>query len=329
MEYSQNYNKLKDLILSNESFLLSTHVNPDADALGSELAFANILQKLGKKVHVVNHNETPYNLEFLDPDKLIIKSDPSVNLKNIFEVDVVVLLDLNHISRIKSLEESVRNFKGTKICIDHHQYPEAGFDYLFGGIDYCATGEIIFDLIERTKIVEFDLKISELIYAAIMTDTGSFRFERTTSKVHRNIATLLETGVNPTIIYDNIFNTFHFGRVKLLGNALSSIKMDESKKIAYMVITSEDLKNTETSEADVEGFVNFCLTINNVQIAILFYELNDGVKISFRSKGSLPVNKLAGEFQGGGHISAAGARLYNVSLEKVIPNVISEAQKYL
>lgn len=323
------YIQLKKIIEENNSFLLMTHVNPDADALGSELAFYAILKKLGKLVRIINHSATPYNLEFLDEESVIEKFDSATHGKIFDETDVCVILDLNNAARVVKMETPLRGFKGIKVCIDHHQDPENIFDLIVGGTDFSATGEILFRFIKETKIVELDSFIANQLYVAIMTDTGSFRFERTTPEVHQIIAELISYGVNPPAVYDKVYNRFNFGRVKLLGEALSSINLDSTGKIACMIVTDEMLKNNNSSEADVDGFVNYCLTINTVEIGILFYELHDGIKISFRSKGEIPVSKLAAEFKGGGHRNASGSRLFNVTIESIKEKVISAAQKYL
>ncbi|MFA7420192.1 MAG: bifunctional oligoribonuclease/PAP phosphatase NrnA [Melioribacteraceae bacterium] len=323
------YLELKKIIDENKSFLLMTHVNPDADALGSELAFYSVIKKLGKQVRIVNHSATPYNLEFLDEENVVEKFDAETHAKVFDETDVCVILDLNNAARVVKMEAPLRAFKGIKVCIDHHQDPENIFDLYVGGTDFSATGEVLFKFIKETKIVELDRFIANQLYVAIMTDTGSFRFERTTPEVHQIIAELVSYGVNPPAVYDKVYNQFNFGRVKLLGETLSSIKMDSTKQIAYMIVTKEMLDNNGTSEADVDGFVNYCLSISGVEIGILFYELNDGIKISFRSKGEIPVSKLAAEFNGGGHRNASGSRLYNVTIDSVKENVINAAQKYL
>ena len=324
-----DFSKLKKIIEGHQSFLLSTHVNPDADALGSELAFYLILKKLGKKVKAVNHSATPYNLEFLDEEKVIEKFDETIHAKIYDDTEVFVLLDLNQANRIVKLEKGFRSFKGVKVCIDHHLDPENVFDNYFGSADYSATSEIIYDFIEQTKIVEIDYAIALQLYAGIMTDTGSFRFDRTNPRIHRIMAELLEKGVNPTSVYDKIYDQFKFARLKLLGEALSSIELDSTKQIAFMSIKKEALARTGATEADIDGFVNYCLTIQNVKIGILFYELNDGLKISFRSKEDIPVNKLAVEFGGGGHTNASGAKLYNATIQEYKEKVISAAQRYL
>lgn len=324
-----SFTELQKIICEKNSFILTTHVNPDADALGSELALFSFLKKLGKKVRIVNHSATPYNLQFMDENNLIEKYDSDLHCELFNTIEVCVVLDLNNASRTVKMEKAIREFQGLKICIDHHQDPEDIFDLIVGSTDYSATGEILFKFIKECNFAEMDLFIANQLYAAIMTDTGSFRFERTTPEVHEIASELIKLGVNPTLVYDKVYNQFNFGRVRLLGEALSTIELDSTKQIAYMIITSEMLERNNTTEADVDGFVNYCLTISSVKIGILFYELQDGIKISFRSKGEVAVNSLAAEFNGGGHKNASGSRLFKISIESIKEKVITKAKEYL
>lgn len=323
------FDQLKNIIESNTSFLITSHVNPDADAICSELAIYLLLKKLGKKARIVNHSLTPYNLEFLDEEKVIERYDEKIH-ENIFnDADVMMLLDLNQANRVVRMEKGLRGFKKTKVCIDHHQDPEKFYDLFVGGTDYSATGEVIYDFIKSTDIVKLDYQIAYQIYTAIMTDTGSFRFERTSPKIHKIIAELLEFGINPTQIYNKVYDQFHFSRIKLLGEALNSIQLDSTKKIAVMTLSNETQLKHNAVEADVDGFVNYCLSIQGVQIGILLYELKDGVKVSFRSKGNIQVSKLASEFGGGGHSNASGARFFNIKIDDIINDVTEAAKKYI
>jgi bifunctional oligoribonuclease and PAP phosphatase NrnA len=324
-----DFKKLKNIILNNSSFLLTTHVNPDADAIGSEVAFHHILKKLGKKSLVVNHSYLPYNMEFFNKDNIINRFDEEKH-KNIFnEVDVLVALDFNRADRTVRMEKGFRKSIKLKICIDHHQDPEEFVDHQFIDTDYCATGQILYDLINQTKIVELDYEIAESIYAAIMTDTGSFRFDTTTAEVHNIIAELLKLGVNPEQVYDKLYDQSKFSKVKLLGRALNSINLLADNKIGCMTITQKDLEELGAIESDTENFVNYNLSIENVVLGILFIELKNGFKVSFRSKGNIPVNKLASEFGGGGHTNAAGARFFTNNMQDMIPVILSKAELYL
>ena len=324
-----DFEKLKNIINGNSSFLLTTHVNPDADAIGSEVAFYFLLKKLGKETFIINHSALPYNMEFFNKDNVIQSYDEELH-KNIFnEVDVLVALDFNRADRTVRMEKAFRKSTKLKICIDHHQDPEEFVDHQFIDTDYCATGHIIYDFIKQTKIVELDFEIAEPLYAAIMTDTGSFRFDRTTAEVHNAIAELLQYGVNPEHVYDKLYDQSKFSKVKLLGRALNSINLLADNKIGYMIITQKDFEELGAIESDTENFVNYNLSIENVVIGILFIELKNGFKVSFRSKGSIPVNKLANEFGGGGHTNAAGARFFTNNMQEMIPVILSKAELYL
>jgi len=324
-----DFEKLKNIIQNNSSFLLTTHVNPDADAIGSEIAFYHLLKKLSKKVFIINHSALPYNMEFFNKENIIQRYDEEFH-KNIFnEVDVIVALDFNRADRTVRMENAIRKSNKLKICIDHHQDPEEFVDHQFIDTDYCATGHIIYDFIKRTKIVELDFEIAEPLYAAIMTDTGSFRFDRTTAEVHNTIADLLKYGVNPEQVYDRLYDQSKFSKVKLLGRALNSINLLADNKIGYMTIRQKDFEELGAIESDTENFVNYNLSIENVVLGILFIELKNGFKVSFRSKGSIPVNKLASDFGGGGHTNAAGARFFTNNMQEMIPVIISKAELYL
>jgi len=324
-----DFEKLKQIILNNSSFLLTTHINPDADAIGSEIAFYHLLKKLGKKVYIINHSSLPYNMEFFNKGNIIQRYDEEQH-KNIFnEVDVLVALDFNRADRTVSMEKSFRKSNKLKICIDHHQDPEEFEDHQFIDTDYCATGHIIYDFIKQTKIVGLDFDIAEPLYAAMMTDTGSFRFDRTTAEVHNIIAELLKVGVNPEQVYDKLYDQSKFSKVRLLGRALNSINLLANNKLGYMMITQKDFEELGAIESDTENFVNYNLSIENVVLGILFIELKNGFKVSFRSKGNIPVNKLANEFGGGGHTNASGARFFTNNLQELIPVILSKAVLYL
>lgn len=322
-----DFNELLLLLNSHSNFLITCHVNPDADAIGSEIAIAKVLEQLGKNYYIINTSETPYNLEFLDINNKIQKYNDNEHAK-IFELcDASILLDLNQLNRTVRMYENFKKFKGTKICLDHHTDSENFTEYIFIDESKSSTGEIIYDLIDYSDKLKFNYEIALEIYAAIMTDTGSFRFSKTNAEVHRKVANLLSYGLNTEDIYDKIYAQYEFSRNKLLGKTLNSIELTDSKKISYLVVTQNIVNGIGAVESDVDGFVNYALTTKGVEIAILFYELKDGVKISFRSKKNIPVNKLAQQFGGGGHVNASGTRLFNINLHEILPKVLTEAEK--
>lgn len=324
-----NFSNLFKLLKKHTNFIITSHVNPDPDAIGSEIAISGILTQLKKEFKIINTSETPYNMLFLDPNNQIEYFDNDKH-QSIFQTyEAAIVLDLNHLSRTARMEKSFRKFKGEIICIDHHTNPENFTKHNFIDEGKSSTGEIIFDLINSSDEIKLNKNIATAIYSAIMTDTGSFRFNKTTSEVHIKTAQLLELGLNPDLIYNKIYSQYEFSRNKMLGNALSSIEITDSGKISYMIVTQKNLKKYKGIEADVDGFVNYALNTKNVKIGILFFELEDGVKISYRSRGTIPVNLLAAKFNGGGHVNASGSRLFNVKLDTIIPKVINEAEKIL
>jgi phosphoesterase RecJ-like protein len=325
-----DFRTLESIIINNDKFLLTTHVNPDADAIGSEIAFFLILQKLGKKAYVINHSNTPYNLKFLDQPNVIEKFNSDFHSRLLNEVDILVALDFNRSDRMVRMRDDFLKSPKLKICIDHHQDEEEFVDHQFIDTNYSATGHIIYDFIKQTEIVKLDYDLALPIYAAIMTDTGSFRFERTTPQLHTIASELLGYGIVPGDVFDKIFDQSYFSKVKLLGTALESLQLfGESKEIGYMVLMQKDFQKYDALESDTDTFVNYSLSIQNVKIGLLFIELSNGFKVSFRSKGNIPMNKLASEFAGGGHINAAGARFHNGQMSEIIPVILKKSEEYL
>ena len=321
--------KIIELVKSKNSFVITTHVNPDGDAIGSELAFARYLANLGKDVKIINTSPTPDYLTFmLNSNNEISVFSKELHENIILNSDVIITLDLNQLSRTKLLEPAIRASKAQLICIDHHEYPENYADISLIDTESSSTGELIFRILKEAH-EEISLEYALPIYVAIMTDTGSFKYERTTANLHRIAAELLDAGVIPIEVHQEIFEQGSANRLQLLGRALNSLTIDGDGKLAYIKISLQDLKETSTGEEDVEGFVNYTLSIKGVEVGLFFFELENGFKISFRSAKKVPVNKLASEFGGGGHFFAAGARIENKSMEPSIHEIINKAIKYI
>ena len=313
----------------NNNFIITTHVNPDGDAVGSELALARYLQSLGKNVTIINHSPTPdYLLFMLNSNDNILEFNEALHSSLINNTDVIITLDLSQLSRTKSLEDIIRSSNTSKICIDHHPLPEDYAEHSLVETTSSSTGELVYYLLKQAE-AEITLDLALPLYVAIMTDTGSFKYERTTAELHRIIAELLDAGVIPIKIHQAIYDQGSASRIQLLGRAFNSLVVAGNGKLAYMVITNNDLKETNSTEEDVEGFVSYTLSIKGVEVGLFFFELENGFKISFRSATTIPVNKLAGEFNGGGHFFAAGARLENKNIKETLPKVIDTAIMYI
>ena len=322
-----DFQKLADIVNNNNTSLITTHVNPDADAIGSEIALGEMFRVLGKKFKIINHSATPYNLQFLDSENVIEKYDSALHSFYFDSMDVLIALDFNKADRMVSMQKAFSDSKQLKICIDHHQDPQDFVNFHFIDSNYAATGHILYDFIKSTDIIKINKDIAAPLYAAIMTDTGSFRFERTTANLHRIIADLLDTGIDPTWIYDQLYDESKLSKIKLLGKCLTSLKLIAENKIGYMLLTQNDFSEFGAFESDTENFVNFIISIEGVKLGMLFIELKSGFKVSFRSKGKLPANKLAGIFGGGGHTNASGARFKDSKMQEMIPKILNEAEK--
>ncbi len=320
-----NYKRILEIIENNNSFVITTHVNPDGDAIGSELALAYFLQKLNKDFKIINHSPTPENYTFLDEENLINIYDNSFD-NYILNANVIIAVDFNTLGRTRSMMQILNQTKAYKIIIDHHRNPQNFVDEIFTDIDSPATAILIYELIKTYDSNLIDKKTADALYAAIMTDTGSFRFERITPNVHLIVADLISKGTNPTYIYNKIYNEMNLEKLKLLGISIANINLAMDGKIAYMVIDRNLLMKyvPEEEEFDVDGFVNYCLSLKTTIVGMLFFEIKNGVKVSLRSKEKFPVNLLAEKFGGGGHLNAAGIRLENANLKDVIPMVINQ-----
>jgi len=315
--------KLKKIFEDHNSFLLTTHVNPDADAIGSEIALYRILKSLGKSINIINHSSTPYNLTFLDPEKIIKKFKQERDKILFDETDVLIALDFNRVNRTVSMQKLFSESIKTKVCIDHHPDPEDFVNHCFVDDSYAATAHLIYDFIKQTKLVDLNYEIAYPLYAAIMTDTGSFRFERTSPQLHRIISELLETGVDPEEVYDKIYDQSKRSKIKLLGRTLDTLKLIDSDRIGYMHILQSTFNELGALESDTDNFVNYPLSIENVVLSLLFIEHKDGFKVSFRSKGNIPVNEIAVNYGGGGHTNASGARFHHSIMVDEMPKILN------
>ena len=317
------------LVAQHENFVLTTHVNPDGDGLGSELALARALRLMGKQARIINHSPTPDNYRWLDPGVDILRFDADLHRDLIFNADCIFILDTNQPDRLRSLEPFVLQSAAVKIVIDHHLDPNpfAGF-YLIDD-DATSTGELVYRLIADFKGISIDRDIARALYTAIMTDTGSFRYPRTDPEIHRITAHLIERGADPTELYVSVYEQWTPGRMRLLGEVLDSLTTACDGKLAYVICTRKMFNDTGTTEVETDNFTVYPMSIRGVVVGILFNELKDGVKISFRSKGTIPINELAKEFGGNGHLNAAGARISDSKLDDIVVAVVGKAKKYL
>jgi bifunctional oligoribonuclease and PAP phosphatase NrnA len=317
------------LFETHNTFVLTTHVNPDGDGLGSELALAEWLSGRGKNVTIINYSATPEIYLFLDVHHRIYRYEPARDDTVIAAADVIVILDTNQPERLRTMQGPVVSSRAVKIVIDHHLEPHPFADHYLIDADATSTGEIMYRLLSRLGHEALTSLVAENLYCAIMTDTGSFRYPRVDSEIHRIVADLIERGADPVAIYSNVYERWSNGRIHLLGEMLAGLETTEGGMLAYVTVTQEMLRRTGTAEVDTDNFTIYPMSVHGVVVGILFLELRDGVKISVRSRGEIPSNEIAKAFGGNGHLNAAGARLHNVPLEEVQKAVVQAAVKYL
>jgi bifunctional oligoribonuclease and PAP phosphatase NrnA len=328
MHMKQLFDQFKEIFASKKTFVLTTHINPDGDGLGSEVALALYLTAKGKSVSVINQSETPAYYTFMKSLFPIATFSDEKHAGIIRDSEVIIALDTNSPSRFSALKDSVLQSRALKICIDHHPDLEAFADLYLIDEQATATGEIIFRLLKHLDENFLTPPIAEALYAAIMTDTGSFRFPKTDPETHRIAAELLEHGADPTKIYQEIFEEGPANKLKLLGRALNTLSVLHHGAVATMILQQKDFSETLTSEEDTDNMINFAMSIGGVKVGLMFIELAKGVKVSFRSKGNIPINKLAKEFGGNGHMNAAGARIYDSTLDDVVKRVAERSGTY-
>lgn len=324
------FDTLRSLIHKNHNFIITSHVNPDGDAIGSEIALYDYLKKLNKNPNIINYSSTPKNYKFIDRNQVIQKFTEEKHKDLILNSDVIVIVDTNEYSRLKNMKEVIKSSTAVKICIDHHlSYSNNGFDYTLYDTNSPATGEILFKFFESEGNDIINKEMAIALYTAIMTDTGSFRFPRTDSETHIIASKLIELGANPDIIFDEVYNKSSFGKLKLLSLFLNKLKLIEEGRIIYSSLLLEDFEQTGTEVTDSDGFSSHMLSLDTVQIGIIFTQTKKGVKISFRSKGEIYINELAMEFGGGGHKNAAGTFVEDTNTKKVIEEVLIKTKNHI
>ena len=325
-------------LLKADNILLTTHENSDGDGLGSEIALATALKALGKEVLICNPTEVPANYRFLKEfyDITAFRNQDEDTIQDIFMADLLVVLDANHHDRTGALWphiEFARELGKLRIvCIDHHLEPEDFADLMICESYASSTGELVCDLINelssRIGRELFTPDSASALYAAIMTDTGSFRFPKTTPYVYRLVGMLVEKGANPEMVYDRIYNSLSPEGLKLLGLSLASIKILDNGLVSWLFISREMLDETGSKLFDTDIIIRYLLSVPTVRVAVLLVETPDGrAKVSFRSRGKIPVNQLAKQYGGGGHMNAAGC-LLQMSADKAQREIFDEVRRF-
>lgn len=302
--------------------MLVCHVNPDGDAIGSQLALYHYLISTGKSTSMISPNYLQEFLKWMDgTDKInIFIKDRKTCKELIYKADLIIMVDFNQSNRLGEAEDNILKSKAKKIIIDHHVSSANFADLIISDPSKCSTTELLYELISGiNKGVFPDKAFSESIYVGIITDTGNFEHGSFGGNTFRIIADLLETGIDKNSIFNLIFNNFSADRMRLQGYSLNErMVVLPEYRTAYIYLTKDDLSKYNYKKGDTEGFVNLPLSISGVDFSTLLIEKEGYIKLSFRSKGSFSVNDFAeNHFSGGGHLNAAGGEYYD-SLENTL-----------
>lgn len=286
-----------------QSFLITSHIRLDGDALGSELAVYLMLRDLGKKAVVYNQDSTPEHYRFLPAAGDIVHEPGDME-----QYDAAFVLDCSELTRVGDQSEKIGKIKNM-INIDHH-ISNGGFcEIKLLDAQASSTGEMIFRLM-REMNVSLTKDICTNLYAAILTDTGGFRYSNTRPDALRAAGTLIENGADPQWISENIYENDPPAKLKLMAKTLETLSFDLQTKMGSVVVTKKMLQDADASMEHTDGFVDIPRSLRGVEIAILYSELDgNSFKLSLRSKGKVNVEQLAKKFGGGGHANAAACRI--------------------
>jgi phosphoesterase RecJ-like protein len=303
------------LLEEKSDVLITTHYNPDGDAIGSSLALYHFLSSLGIKSTVLIPNELPSFLQWMPGvDDAVIYVENSEIADNLLDsADLIFCMDYNGLGRVKLFTDQLRAANAIRILIDHHVQPENDFDLIFSEIGVSSTSELLYQIIQETgHVASITKEMAECLFVGIMTDTGSFSFACNRPETFEIAANLIKTGLDVEKVHRMVYDTYSESRMRLLGHCLSTnMKILPEHATAYIWLTKEDLEKYDYQQGDTEGVVNYALSIENVAVAALFTERDDRVRVSLRSKGEFSVNEFArAHFNGGGHRNAAGGDVF-------------------
>jgi bifunctional oligoribonuclease and PAP phosphatase NrnA len=317
------------LIETNQTFILTSHLNPDCDALGSELALAEYLIQLGKKATIINTDPVPEAFRFLDPHRTIKRYSSLKHDALIKKAEVIIVLDASGgWKRIGRVGEALAQAEAIKVCIDHHPDSTDFVDVAAVDTDAAATGELIYELVVAMHGVISET-MAQALYAAIITDTGNFRFPKTSPRTHQITAGLLGAGVQPYYIYRQLYEQYPLRRVRLKGHVIDSIKTELRGQIAYYGLDLVTLKAYGVATAELDGFASLGQEIGGVRVVVFCLQSSRSkVKISLRSDGTIDINHLAVAYGGGGHASAAGATVVG-NLDEILAEVVGKVKQLL
>jgi len=301
-----DWRPLVEVIRQRDRFLITSHLRADCDAVGSELALARILESLGKRAAIVNGDEVPEHIEFMDVDNRIGVVGSTASLEALRGFEVIIVVDTSAWAQLGRMAEVVRGFRGVRVVIDHHVSEDDFGGLVFKDNHAEATGRLILQLAEALGVT-LTQAIAEPLLAAIATDTGWFRFSSVTADTFTALAKLTAAGATPAKTFAQLFEQHSLPRLHLRGRILDHVSPDCDNRLLWTYITAQDFRECGAQRTDTEDAINMLLTVKGVETAVMFVELEpDVTKVSLRSRSNFNVHEVAEKFGGGGHRAAAG-----------------------
>ena len=314
--------RVKKAIDNVDKIVIVAHVGPDGDAIGSSLALWHYLMTIDKEPVVIVPNPFPAFLAWMPGAESILDYDHSKEKADelIASAELIFTLDFNTASRMGDMADAVLNAKADKILVDHHLHPDTYAKVKISYPEISSTSEMIFRLICRMgDFTMINLACAECIYTGMMTDTGGFTYNSNNHEIYTIIAELVKIGIDKDDIYKKVFNTYSVDRLRLMGYCLfHNMKVYPEYRTALITLTLKELSQFNYINGDSEGFVNIPLSIDGIDFSVFMREDTNKIKISFRSQGSFPSNKVAADlFNGGGHLNASGGESSTTLIEAV------------
>lgn len=299
---NDSFREATRFVSEGDRFLVVSHVDPDGDAIGSTLAVGHLLHLLGKRAVMVNASPVPAKYGKLPGVEEIVKLQ---ELRDASPFDRVIAVDVADVERMGDCRSLITS-DALLLNIDHHRTNNRFGTHHLINPDAAATAEILYDWIESMEI-QWTKELATCVYTGLLTDTGGFRYSNTTPSVMKRAARLLEFGVDAPWIAEQVLETLTIGQLNLLRRGLSTLRLSEDGRIAWMWLTLQDFSESGAGEGDLDGIVNYARNVIGVEVGILFRQLKSGaVKVSLRSRRRVDVSEVAGFFGGGGHARAAG-----------------------
>lgn len=305
-------NKFANFLNYHNKVLLVTHENPDSDGIGAMLGLAYYLRSMQKEVRIIVTPSFPTYLKFTDPNNLVEVFDNNTHKYLINWPDAWVLVDVFDSQRLGSLYTVFKASNAHKACLDHHLVESCNnqFDTKYINSSASASAELVYDLLVKKISTPLPITIANALYAGIVDDTGSFRYCNTTARIHRIAADLIDRGVQPQLIYQNLYHQGRIEKLRILARAFYGMASFSNNRYVRLSLTQNDLATYGVNLGDLSGLVNYPIELKEVEVSCLLYELVDGqIKVSLRSKGKVDVNQICKRFGGGGHKLASGAKL--------------------